>query len=109
MNHSAWATEKSATHRDTDAFFFWFFLDLLGNQEKCNIRNLRAWDFQSLQKARTLLISDDDKVSSLEEFSERHFVFHLFDLERDTKIHDRRTSETSYLGTEVPLVDERAK
>ena len=74
-------TEKSATHRDTDAFFFWFFLDLLGNQEKCDIRNLRAGNLQSLQKACALFVSDDDEVSFLEQFTERHFVFHLFDLE----------------------------
>lgn len=69
--------EKSTTHRNTDTFLFWFFLDLLGNQEKCNIRDLGTGNLEGLEKSCTLLISNDDKVSFLKQFPERHFVFYL--------------------------------
>lgn len=32
--------EKSSAYRDTDTFFFWFFLDLLWYKEKSNIWDL---------------------------------------------------------------------
>lgn len=102
-------TEKSSAHRDTDTFFIWHFLDLLWNEEKCYIINLRARNLECIQKSSTLLVSDNDKISFLKKLSEHHLIFNLFHFERNTEIDDRRTCKSSNLRTEIPLVEQIGK
>ena len=74
-------TEKSSSEGDTDTLFFWEFLCLFWYEEKCDIWNLRTWDFEGIEEPGALLVSHDDEVSLLEELTECHLIFDLFDLE----------------------------
>jgi hypothetical protein len=85
-------SEKSSPDRDADTFFLWHLLDFLRDSEKCNIWNMRTRDLKGFEESCTLLISDDDEVSLLEELTEHHFVFYLFNLEGYTEVHDRSPS-----------------
>jgi hypothetical protein len=102
-------SEESSSDRYAYSFLFWHLIDLLRDREKCKVWNMRTWNLESLEKSCTLLISDDDEVSLLKYFTQHHLMFHLLNLERDTEIDYRSTRHTSYLRTEVPLIDEICK
>jgi hypothetical protein len=102
-------SEKSSSDRYSHTLLLWHLIDLLRDSEKCEVRDMRAWDLECLEKSRTLLISYDDEVSFLEYFSEHHLMLHLLDLERYAKVYDRRTRQTCDLGTEIPLIQEARK
>ena len=74
-------TEKSSPKGDTDTLFFGNFICFFWHEEKCDIWNLRTWNFEGIEKSCALLVSHDDEVSLLEELTKCHLIFDLFHLE----------------------------
>lgn len=108
-NHFLSIAEESSSNRDSHAFLLRQFFELYWLVEKCNIWYQRTWNLEGFEDTNTFLISENDKISGLEEFSELHLIFHILDLEGESEIDDRCTSDTGDLGSEVPLSYERGE